>query len=246
MIRREWDALLERLPRAAAPADLCMAREASAVDVIRREPHAAANPAVSYETVFFRASDGEELSARVIRPAKDEPFPVVIMYHDRSRPVRGWHHMTRFAALGYGVFALQNRADGAPAPAVSDALTAVRAAEGLFGEPSPFVAWGEGLGATLAIAASALAPERIVKCAALNPLCTDEWQACAAYASMLRCEFLMGTSGMDAAAPPKAQCAVYAAAACPKRHELYPKYAHERVNAFEDRVLAFLHPDFHL
>ena len=47
---------------------------------------------------------------------------------------------------------------------------------------------------------------------------------------------------MDTVAPPDAQNAVYDAAACSKKRYIYAKYIHERINAFEDRVLAFFHP----
>ena len=65
---------------------------------------------------------------------------------------------------------------------------------------------------------------------------------CAQYAAQLVCPLLMGTSGMDTIAPPDAQNAVYDAASCDKKRYIYVKYIHERINAFEDRVLAFFHP----
>lgn len=32
---------------------------------------------------------------------------LLLMYHDLNRGVRGWHHMTRFLALGFGTVALE-------------------------------------------------------------------------------------------------------------------------------------------
>ena len=47
----------------------------------------------------------------------------------------------------------------------------------------------------------------------------------------------------DAVAPPEKQAAVYRAVHGPVKHLLYPKYIHERINAYGDQLLAFLHPD---
>ena len=60
------------------------------------------NPCGVYErlTVTF---DGRSVTARVIRPAADGVHPLLLMYHDLNRGVRGWHHITRFLVLGFGV-----------------------------------------------------------------------------------------------------------------------------------------------
>ena len=70
------------------------------------------------------------------------------MFHDAGRPVRGWHHMTRFVALGYAVFALENRAEADAQTQFADAQAAARAALSL---PTTLnlIAWGEGLGLSL-------------------------------------------------------------------------------------------------
>ena len=188
------------------------------------------------------AADGATLSARSIRPVGGKRVPTVLMFHDAGRPVRGWHHMTRFIALGYAVFALENRADADAKTQLADAQAAARAALSL---PTTLnlMTWGEGLGGTLAIAAAAKQPQHVVKCAAQNPLCTGAYADCAEYAAKLACPLLLGTSGMDTIATPDAQNAVYDAATCSKKRYFYAKYAHERINAFEDRVLAFFHAD---
>ena len=45
---------------------------------------------------------------------------------------------------------------------------------------------------------------------------------------------------MDTYAPPSAQAAIYNRLTCPKEWKLYPKYAHERINFFENQLLYFL------
>ena len=139
------------------------------------------------------------------------------------------------------MFALENRAEADAQTQFADAQAAARAALSL---PTTLnlIAWGEGLGGTLAIAAAAKQPQHVVKCAAQNPLCTGAYADCAQYAAQLVCPLLMGASGMDTIAPPDAQNAVYDAASCDKKRYIYVKYIHERINAFEDRVLAFFHP----
>ena len=52
-------------------------------------------------------------------------------------------------------------------------------------------------------------------------------------------KLLMGCALMDELAPPRSQYAVYNRAACEKRMVSYPKYAHERINDFENRLLDF-------
>lgn len=76
--------------------------------------------------------------------------------------------MTRFVALGYAVFALENRAEADAQTQFADAQASARAALSL---PTTLnlIAWGEGLGGTLAIAAAAKQPQHVVKCAAQNP-----------------------------------------------------------------------------
>ena len=48
--------------------------------------------------------EGRTVTARVIHPASAGQHPLLLMYHDLNRGVRGWHHMTRFlgAGLWYG------------------------------------------------------------------------------------------------------------------------------------------------
>ena len=55
------------------------------------------------------------------------------------------------------------------------------------------------------------------------------------------CELLDGICLMDAVARPLTQYAAYNRAGCAKRLAVYPKYGHERLNDFENRLLAFMH-----
>ena len=60
------------------------------------------NAQAAYQQWSVPAPNGREIRARYIRPAREGAFPTVLMFHDLGRGVRGWHHMTRFVALGYG------------------------------------------------------------------------------------------------------------------------------------------------
>ena len=51
---------------------------------------------------------------------------------------------------------------------------------------------------------------------------------------------LLGTCLMDTYAPPKGQAAIYNNLQCEKQWKTYPKYAHERVNFFENELVRFL------
>lgn len=145
------------------------------------------NPMAEYYELHISAEDGETLRARYICPIGEKKVPTVLMFHDYGRGIRGWHHMTRFIALGYAVVALENRcfqldvtagAENGPKGMIavklfSDALTLGQAARKLpKTDCDRMIAWGEGLGGGLAVAAAATIPG-VVKCAALNPLPAD-------------------------------------------------------------------------
>lgn len=108
-------------------------------------PCPVSTPTAEYQTVTFVADDGATLSARYIRPVGNKRVPTVLMFHDAGRPVRGWHHMTRFVALGYAVFALENRAEADAQTQFADAQAAARAALSL---PTTLnlITWGRGPG----------------------------------------------------------------------------------------------------
>ena len=93
-------------------------------------------------------------------------------------------------------------------------------------DPDCIFAWGEGLGGGVALAVSAL-DERGLACTAVaNPLPGG----LEALSSRVRGSVLMGTSLMDAASDPKGQFAVFNGLECNRRHIIYAKYAHERIN----------------
>ncbi len=144
------------------------------------------NSVAEYYELRLTATDGAALRARYICPVKGETVPTVLMFHDYGRGIRGWHHMTRYAALGFAVLALENRMlrfdvtsgwengpEGLLAVTLfTDALTLARTALRLpRTDPKRLVAWGEGFGGGLAIAAAAMAS--CEKCAVLNPMPAD-------------------------------------------------------------------------
>ena len=154
---------------------------------VEMTPVAFHNPVAEYYELHLTAEDGAVLYARYICPAGENKVPTVLMFHDYGRGIRGWHHMTRFTALGYAVVALENRfiqmdvAAGAEAgpdgmaavKMISDALTLAQAARKLpRTDCDRLITWGEGLGAGLAIDVAAIIPG-VVKCAALNPMPAD-------------------------------------------------------------------------
>ena len=269
-VASEWRAANERAQLHARDCNLVL------------EPVELGNPCARYATLTALSLDGQELQARVIVPTSEGAHPALLMFHDATRDVRGWHHMTRFVALGFSVLALQSRPgvrgvlvdeplvvgdglgvamrvmgeepqrlgralDAATADVLRqtylDALVLAHLAARVPGvDASRLVAWGEGLGAGLALVAGSLAGARGV--CALNPMPAALDDACAELdvariACGCACPVLLGTCMLDLQATPEAQDVL--AQGLPQVRRLhYPRYAHERVNAFEDEVMAFL------
>ena len=234
--------------------------EACASDLEIQDPSITAidfvNPCARYSEVSFELGT-DVVHARLIEPAgrtrASERVPLCLMFHDVDRPVRGWHHMTRFAAMGYAVLALDHDVvdagdlqQGIASPAFVERVrwgcAMARVARDLEGiDPDRIFAWGEGLGGGIALAVSAL-DERGLACTALaNPLPSG----LEALSSRVRGSVLMGTSLMDAVSDPKGQFAVFNGLECDRRHIIYAKYAHERINAFENEVVDFLNQTFY-
>ncbi|MFR5786467.1 MAG: alpha/beta hydrolase [Christensenellales bacterium] len=206
-------------------------------------PCPVSTPTAEYQTVTFVSDDGATLSARYIRPVGNKRVPTVLMCPRRAgRPVRGWHHMTRFVALGYAVFALENRAEADAQTQFADAQAGrTRGAQPAHNLKPDSLGRGPGRHARdcrRRQTASACCQMRGAEPALHGRIC----RLCAICRAARFCPLLMGTSGMDTIAPPDAQNAVYDAASCDKKRYIYVKYIHERINAFEDRVLAFFHP----
>lgn len=200
------------------------------------------NPAACYWSVSGE-SLGRSICARLVLPSGEGAHPLVLMFHDAGRPVRGWHHMTRFAGVGMAVLALEQ--DEGPFEDVlldAIALKAVARAISVL-DPSSISTWGEGLGGALALGVAALSGGDIARCAVANPcapaLCGD----CGSLVHLVPrivCPTLVGTGLMDASDRVKDQFALVNRMGCPCRHIIYPKHGHERINAFEDRALAYL------
>lgn len=215
-----------------------------------------ANPCARYSEVSFELGE-DVVHARLIEPSgsarTSERVPLCLMFHDVDRPVRGWHHMTRFVAMGYAVLALDDdvacegdlqRGIASPAFAkrVRWGCAMAKVARDLDGiDPDRIFAWGEGLGGGVALAVSALDEQGLACTALANPLPSG----LEALSSRLRGSVLMGTSLMDAVSDPKGQFAVFNGLECDRRHIIYAKYAHERINAFENEVVDFFNQTFY-
>ena len=215
-----------------------------------------ANPCARYSEVSFELG-GYVVHGRLIEPSgrarASELVPLCLMFHDIDRPVRGWHHMTRFAAMGYAVLALDDVVAGADdlqwgiaSPAfvgrVRWGCALAKVARNLDGvDPDRIFAWGEGLGGGVALAVSALDERGLVCTAVANPIPGG----LEALSSRVRGSVLMGTSLMDAVSDPKGQFAVFNGLECDRRHIIYAKYAHERINAFENEVVDFFNQTFY-
>ena len=215
-----------------------------------------ANPCARYSEVSFELG-GHVVHGRLIEPVGrarvSERVPLCLMFHDIDRPVRGWHHMTRFAAMGYAVLALDDDVAGADdlqrgiaSPAFVERVrwgcAMAKVARNLDGmDPDRIFAWGEGLGGGVTLAVSAL-DERGLACTAVaNPLPGG----LEALSSRVRGSVLMGTSLMDTVSDSKDQFAVFNGLECDRRHIIYAKYAHERINAFENEVVDFFNQTFY-
>lgn len=252
-------------------------------------------PQAGFWRLSFASLDGQEAHARVILPSSEGPHPCILVFADMDRGPRGWFHLLRYAGAGLAVAHLEARPhvrdltcgweDGPASLAFArhydDALALAGVAAGLPGvDASRMVAFGEGAGGALAVAAAALVPG-VVKACALNPMpcaprlaweagahelayeglsrhfrdedptaerADDLWRAlefvdACSFAALLGAqeELLLGTCLMDTAAPPASQRALFDAAACDKRLVEYPKFAHERLNDFENRLFDFMH-----
>ena len=188
-----------------------------------------ANPCARYSEVSFELG-GYVVHGRLIEPSgcarRSELVPLCLMFHDIDRPVRGWHHMTRFAAMGYAVLALDDDVAGADdlqrgiaSPAFVERVrwgcAMAKVARNHDGVDSDRIfAWGEGLGGGVALAVSAL-DERGFACTAVaNPIPGG----LEALSSRVRGSVLMGTSLMDAVSDPKGQFAVFNGLECDRRH----------------------------
>ena len=219
-------------------------------------PVAHKSPCAEYADVRVALSDGSEVRGRLIMPAgtcrpDGAPVPLVLMFHDAGRPVRGWHHMTRFVALGAGVLALDQgviepERAAAELPALAaDALAFARAGLGLPGvDRSHVFTWGEGVGGALAVIVAAALGSEVERCAVCNPFPADTGELPAhldpaLLATRVSARLLVGCGLRDELALPEAQMAVANGTVGPTEVVFYPEHAHERINEFENEVLRF-------
>ena len=231
-----------------------------------------------------------ELPASVELPASAK-LPAVVLFSDLGRGVRSWLHLLRFTALGMPVVALEARPCEAslkdawrgaltaeelaralinPGDAASstlkqlidDALVTTAVASRFLGRTT--VTWGEGLGGSQALFATALLPKAVSATMALNPLfadnattlrahvgCGDTPQSDAAIdavglldsacaAELVRVPALIGTALLDQSAPTEGTFALYNRLPGQKQMRVYPKFGHERINQFENEQINYI------
>ena len=217
--------------------------------------------------------------------------PAVVLFSDLGRGARSWLHLLRFTALGLPVVALEARPcepqlkdawrgafsaeelahalinpDGADVSTlkqlIDDALVTTAVASRFLGRTT--VTWGEGLGGSQALFATALLPKAVSATMALNPLfadnattlrahvgCGDTPQSDAAIdaiglfdsacaAELVRVPALIGTALLDQSAPTEGTFALYNRLAGRKEICVYPKFGHERINQFENEQINYI------
>ena len=217
--------------------------------------------------------------------------PAVVLFSDLGRGARSWLHLLRFTALGLPVVALEARPcepqlkdtwrgafsaeelahalinpDGAEVSTlkqlIDDALVTTAVASRFLGRTT--VTWGEGLGGSQALFATALLPKAVSATMALNPLfadnattlrahvgCGDTPQSDAAIdavglldsacaAELVRVPALIGTALLDQSAPTEGTFALYNRLAGRKEICVYPKFGHERINQFENEQINYI------
>lgn len=229
--------------------------------------------------------------ASAAEPSATTKLPAVVLFSDLGRGVRSWLHLLRFTALGLPVVALEARPcepqlkdawrgaltaeelaralinpDGADVSTlkrlIDDALVTTAVASRFLGRTT--VTWGEGLGGSQALFATALLPKAVSATMALNPLFADNAttlrahvgcgdtprsdaaidavglldSACAA--ELVRVPALIGTALLDQSAPTEGTFALYNRLPGQKEMRVYPKFGHERINQFENEQINYL------
>ena len=252
-----------------------------------------ATQAATFKRITFISTDQTQLSARVILPAgvSEAKLPAVVLFSDLGRGVRSWLHLLRFSALGLPVVALEARpyeaqlkdawrgaltaeelahalinpddaASSTLKQLIDDALVTTAVASCFLGRTT--VTWGEGLGGSQALFATALLPKEVSATMALNPLfadnattlrtvvgCGDTPQSDAAIdavglldsacaAELVRVPALIGTALLDQSAPTEGTFALYNRLLGQKEMRVYPKFGHERINQFENEQINYL------
>lgn len=189
----------------------------------------------SWESFGILGADGELLMVRHVLPTSSPARATVLLFHDHGILPRGWHHITRYAALGYEVYELENRSsDVGFEQGVADGR-ALAEFVSRQGAGLPVIAFGEGFGGTIALALAS--GSEFAKAAAINPIVGP---GLLELAPAIACPVLLGICRMDEVSLPEDQDVLASRIADLERID-YPKYGHERVNAFENALLSFMH-----
>ena len=193
----------------------------------------------TYERLSLELPDGRVAHLGHIAPCAEGDRPLVLLFHNCDNPPRGWHHMTRYVALGYHVLQLDDLEGAAPGDMLDNAWAGVHAfdlAKTLPGvDPERIVAFGEGVGATLALLVACQRPAW--KAAGINPYVIPQLLD---HAGDIECPVLLGTGMLDELSLPADQDE-FAKSVSRLVHKHYPRHAHERINAFENEFLSFIH-----
>ncbi|WP_270913370.1 acetylxylan esterase [Allofournierella sp. CML151] len=267
-----------------------------------------ARGSVRYQELHFRAPDGSRLYAKYIRPASDQPVPLLLHFHGYPGATRSWLELTSYtASMGVAMLAMDCRGQGGSsldAAAYQSTRASGNMILGLDGPPEQLYyvkvhqdialmiriarqlpgldldrvyVNGGSQGGALALATAALHPDLIKKAGIQYPFLSDfqkVWEMDADliayeglryymrwfdpqglrtgeifrklgyvdsinFAPLIRCPVLFATGFQDDICPPVTQYAVYNRIAAPKRHLLYPDFAHEEIQAFDDRLIRF-------
>lgn len=214
----------------------------------------------SYSEISLKTSQGIVVRARFVAPSGamctgSSGCPLVLMFNDAGRPVRGWHHMTRFVAAGCAVLALDGKVYAVDeavqglADLSNHALLLAKAVPMISGIDLTCVyAWGEGLGGALALFVAACLPASIRRCAVCGPFPLETempllGSSLLDAAPRITAELLIGSGLRDSLALSESCAEIAHRSAGNAELAVYPEHAHERINDFEDRVLGFFVQD---
>ena len=160
------------------------------------------NKQADYYEIYFKGIDGANIYAKYICPTTSNKVPIVMEFHDYKEASRGWHHLTRYIALGYSVIAMDCRGQGGRSEDIGgskgstvsghlivgldddignmyytkvylDAYILSKIVEGFDKtDRSKMISFGKGQGAALALVVAAL-NKNIKKCSMQYPFLAD-------------------------------------------------------------------------
>lgn len=204
---------------------------------VTMKPAPGVSPFCCRWTVTFSAPDGTILTARYLTPLGEGPFPSVLTFHDDGRPVRGWHHLMRYPAVGFAVLALSRR-EGSAEEQYEDALVAAHALAALpQTDTTRLMASGEGFGGTLALVAATL--WKGAQVSVYNPVRgVGETDLCL-FAQDIIGDVQLATGFLSQRATVEDQFALFHSFTCHARHLYFPKHGEELNNFYENEALRF-------